>query len=242
MSDALISQFQEELAHYNIACDETAARLMVGHLELLFVKNETLNLTRITKPSEAVTLHLVDSLLPLATRALREHHTQRFLDMGTGGGFPGIPFGIMTKAEGTLIDSVGKKVAAVSEFISALGLSNLAACHDRVEDFARSLDRPYDVVLARAVAQANVLVEYASPLLAKGGYLVIEKGRPSDEEITCAKRAAKLCGLSLVSRDQFELPRELGHREVLIFEKTHRATLKLPRKTGLAKKEPLGCA
>ena len=145
----------------------------------------------------------------------------------------------MTGARGTLIDSVGKKVSAVNEFIGHLGLSNIRARHIRAEDLARE-NELFDAVFARAVAQSNVLVEYAAPLLSNGGHCVLEKANISTDELDAAKRAARICGLSLVSRETFELPRSHGHREIIVFEKRSKPQIKLPRRTGEAKQSPLG--
>ena len=70
--------------------------------------------------------------------------------------------------------------------------------------------------------------------------LIIEKGRPDDQELREASAAAKICGLEYVSRETFALPRELGHREILLFKKTGKPSIKLPRRNGLAKTSPLG--
>lgn len=239
LSQALVTQLLSELSDYGISCNTRQASLLIHHLLLVIEKNKVVNLTRITDPENAVTLHVVDSLLPLASRMSLLAPESRYVDIGTGAGFPGIPLGIMTGAKGTLIDSVGKKVFAVNEFAGCLGLSNVRALHIRAEDLARE-DEHYNAVFARAVAQSNVLVEYASPLLSHGGYCVLEKANISDDELVAARRAAHICALSLVSRETFELPRGLGHREILVFEKTGRPKVKLPRRTGEAKMKPLG--
>lgn len=236
----LVTQVMSELGSFGIDCPEDKATKLVGHLELLIEKNKVVNLTRIVDPSSAVTLHVVDSLLPLACQDVRLEAASTFLDIGTGGGFPGIPLGVMTGAHGLLVDSVGKKVKAVNEFISELGVDGLGARHTRVEELAHELPGSQDFVFARAVAQSNVLIEYATPLLRRDGLLVIQKARPEIEELTCAERAAKLCGLSLVSRETFELRDGLGHREILMYRKTSKSKIKLPRRVGLATKEPLG--
>lgn len=163
-----------------------------------------------------------------------------YVDMGTGAGFPGIPLGILTPMRGVLVDSVGKKVNACSEFINQLALdSSLRAVHARLEDFAVENKGQYDFVFARALAPLDVLVEYGSPLLHRGGHLVFSKGHTSDEEIANADYTASLCGVSCVSRETFELPSAYGHREVFIFEKISKAKIKLPRKNGEARRNPL---
>lgn len=240
MTDDLVQQLIDELADFGISCDQLQAQLMIRHLELLIERNKVVNLTRITSPYESVTLHLVDSLLPLSSEVFSVGENDRFLDLGTGGGFPGIPFGVMTGAHGVLVDSVGKKVDAVNSFIDALGLKRLSAIHTRIEDYALTHGGSQNVVLARAVAQTNVLVEYAAPLLSRGGLLLVQKGRPNQNEIEAGVRAGELCGMSLVSRETFELPRGLGHRELFVFKKVGKPKLHLPRKVGVAKRDPLG--
>lgn len=240
MNQALQDQLRSELDGFGIPCDERTAKTLLAHLDLVIEKNRVMNLTRITDPVEAVTLHVVDSLLPLALPEVSLGELDHLMDMGTGAGFPGIPLTVVTGCQATLVDSVGKKVVAVQEFAEALGLSSVTAVHARLEDLARTMLRSQSHVVARAVAQTNVLIEYATPFLADNGLLVVEKGRPTDEELGAASRAAVLCGLESVSRETFELPRDLGHREVLLYRKTGKAKIRLPRRVGDAKRAPLG--
>lgn len=237
---ARTDQLVSELAGYGIVISTEQADKLVSYLQLIIEKNKVVNLTRITDPVDAVTLHLVDSLLPLACKELVIGSESQFLDMGTGAGFPGVPFAVATGARGLLVDSVRKKVDAVSEFCKTLGLSSITTRHARLEELARDIPLSQNTVLARAVARTNVLLEYATPFLTMGGQLVVEKGRPEDEELEEADRAARLCGMKLVSRETFELPRELGHREILIYKKVGKPQIRLPRKNGMARQQPLG--
>lgn len=240
MHDALVDQLCEELLAYQIPCGRDAASTLVSYLELVIEKNKVLNLTRITTPRDAVTLHLVDSLLPLCISGLGLSETSTLLDMGTGAGFPGVPLMVLTGAKATLVDSVGKKVVAVNEFLERLSLARGEGVHARLEDLALERPNSQTHVIARAVAKANVLIEYATPFLTKDGVLIIEKGRPDEQELREASAAAKICGLEYVSRETFALPRDLGHREILLFKKTGKPSIKLPRRNGLAKTSPLG--
>lgn len=240
MDQALVRQLADELSDYGIDVREEQAILLVRYLELVIEKNKVVNLTRITKPAEAVTLHLVDSLLPLSSDHLHLDEGTSLLDMGTGAGFPGVPVAVLTGARSTLVDSVRKKTDAVSEFVHELGIENVIARHARLEDLAREMPASQDVVFARALARTNILMEYATPFLRKKGLLVVEKARPDDDELSEAQRAAKICGFELVSRETSELPHDLGHREILFYEKVHEARIKLPRRVGLARTQPLG--
>lgn len=240
VDEHLVEQLIDELSQFGISLTREQAQMLVSYLGLVIEKNKVVNLTRITNPSEAVTLHLVDSLLPLASNSLHVDESSKVLDMGTGAGFPGVPVAVVTGAQALLVDSVRKKTDAVSEFAAVLGLGNVSTQHARLEELAKDLTFSQDVVFARAVARTNVLIEYATPFLSQNGVLVVEKGRPEDDEITEAEKAATLCGLSLVSRETFELPHDFGHREILIYKKVGKSKIKLPRRTGLAKSQPLG--
>ena len=166
----------------------------------------------------------------------------RVLDMGTGGGFPGIPVACSTEAEVTLLDSVGKKISACNEFVVELNLgARVHGVHSRLEDFAKfKAERgSYDFVLARALASLDVLLEYATPLCRMGGFVVLSKGTPDAEELAHAEVTADICGIRLVSRETFELPENHGHREFYVYQKVRPSRVKLPRKNGEARKNPL---
>lgn len=235
-----VADLARELIGYcsqlDLDLDLSDAELCVRHLLMVNQVNQYMNLTRISDIHEALVLHVVDSLS--LTRDL-PIEPERFLDMGTGAGFPGIPFAIYTGCEGVLLDSVGKKINAVDAFIAELGLDTLAAVHDRCESYASKHASEFDIVFARAVGQMNLIVEYATPFIEEDGYLVMAKANPSDEERRIADKTAELCGLELVGVDAFDLPCELGHRTVYLYQKVSKPRVKLPRAVGLAKKQPL---
>ena len=229
----------EYVNDYCIPLTEDQARLMVAHLDLVIEKNKVVNLTRITEPAEGLVLHCLDSLMPLTFILSQIGSQDVVLDVGTGAGFPGIPLAIATGAH-AVIDSVGKKVNAVNDFAAVLGLDNVEALHVRAEELALERPESFSYVFARAVAQSNVLVEYAAPLLKKNGLLVLEKANPTEDELAAANRAAKICGMKFVSRETCELPNGLGHREILQYQKVAKSKIKLPRLNGMAKNQPLG--
>lgn len=235
-----VADLARELIGYcsqlDLDLDLSDAELCVRHLLMVNQVNQYMNLTRISDIHEALVLHVVDSLS--LTRDL-PIEPERFLDMGTGAGFPGIPFAIYTGCEGVLLDSVGKKVNAVDAFIAELGLDTVSAVHDRCESYASKHASEFDIVFARAVGQMNLIVEYATPFIEEDGYLVMAKANPSDEERRIADKTAELCGLELVGVDEFDLPCELGHRTVFLYQKVSKPRVKLPRAVGLAKKQPL---
>lgn len=231
----------ELAAPYSIELDEQECALMLKHLDLLVETNKVMNLTRITEPIDAIVRHVIDSLLILPTaQRFGMERGKSFVDMGTGGGFPGIPLGITSGMDGLLIDSVQKKISAVTSFIEHLGMSDqLEAKACRAEELAKERFEDFDMVTARAVAELNVLVEYASPLLTRGGYLIVSKARIQDEEIYAGDKTAHIVGLKRVSRETYELPYDTGHREIIAYQKVAKSRVKLPRGTGMAKHKPL---
>ena len=238
--DATQELLIDELKNYSISCTPDQATLLLKHLDLVIEKNRDLNLTRIDSVEDGIYLHIIDSLLasPLLMPCSQ---TVRILDLGTGGGYPGIPLAIHTGAQVTMIDSVQKKAHAVDEFVSKLGLSESCEVLPlRSEDVAKQNPESFDNVVARAVAQTNVLIEYAAPLLKTGGALVALKAQTSHEEIETASRAAELCGMEIVSRETFELPKAYGSREIIYIRKNTEPKIKLPRRPGMATKRPLG--
>ncbi|MEC4184494.1 16S rRNA (guanine(527)-N(7))-methyltransferase RsmG [Adlercreutzia sp. R21] len=208
------------------------------YLDLVLEANKTINLTRITNRDEAEVLHLEDSLVGLDE--VNEAPAGLYGDLGSGGGFPGVPLALATGRETVLVDSVKKKMAVVSQLIDQLGLSNqITTCDDRIEDLA--LDRPgsFSVLTARALSRLVSLLELSSPLLVRGGRLVCYKAQVSDEELNEALAVQDLLGMKLISERKTLLSDGETARTILVFEKMARARLKLPRRVGAAQKTPL---
>lgn len=228
--------------------------LVVRHLQLMLELNATTNLTSVRNPVKALVLHALDSLLfarvmtelGIVSASLGEEvgtsrdFSVRCLDMGTGGGFPGIPLACVLPMNVTLLDSVGKKVSACSDFVRELGLDGrVRAVHERLEEFGQMERRGFDVVVARALASLDVLIEYAEPLVVVGGYLIFSKGTPGVQELEDVQYVSKLCGFKLVSRETSDLPYEMGTRTFFVYKKVAVSGVKLPRKVGEARKHPL---
>lgn len=231
-----VRKLQRLTAGCSIELDGEQARVCVEHLLYVLQVNSYINLTRITSVDEALTLHIIDSLLFCS---YAPEDASRFLDMGTGAGFPGIPFHVVSGCSGVLLDSVSKKVQAVSCIVDRLGLDGLEMVHDRLESYASAERGGFDVVLARALAPLPTLVEYGAPFLSKGGLLIVSKGTPSEDEVASGDEVARLCGLERVETSELSLPEDLGHRTMLVYERVGNSKVQLPRAVGMAKKSPL---
>ena len=229
----------ELLHNYGIDSTELQRKQLLRHIELLIEINERLNLTRITSIDDALILHILDSLLPLKVCDEFISCNRNYIDIGTGGGFPGLPLAIMSNNKTLLVDSIGKKVNAVQSMINEIGLEEKVKAEKlRAEEIPNTYKQKFDFVTFRAVAKTNILLEYAEPFLALQGTLIVMKANVNEIELQNASQAAKIFGYENVSRETFELPNDFGHREILLYKKVTRSKIKLPRKPGMAKTNP----
>lgn len=227
---------------YSLGFSQHQLLLVMHHLYLMYQKNAFINLTSIRTMPDGLILHSLDSLLfaKVIDEYIALDSYALALDMGTGGGFPGIPLAAVSNFNVELLDSVGKKVNACNEFVEEMGLEDrVHASHARLEEFVKETGRVFDIVTARALAKLDVLIEYAEPYVKRGGYLFFGKANPDAQEIRDAKMVAKICGFVIVSRETFELPENFGHREIVVLRKISKSKVRLPRKNGEAKKNPL---
>jgi len=178
-------------------------------------------------------------LLPLKVCNEFISGTHNYIDIGTGGGFPGLPLAIMSDNKTLLVDSIGKKINAVQSMIDEIGLNERVRAEKlRAEEIPNTYKQKFDFVTFRAVAKTNILLEYAEPFLAPQGTLIVMKANVDEIELQDASQAAEIFGYKNVSRETFELPNNLGHREILLYKKVAKSKIKLPRKTGVAKSNP----
>jgi 16S rRNA (guanine527-N7)-methyltransferase len=141
-----------------------------------------INLTAITDPTEMAVKHYLDSLAPAPWLP---EDPPRLLDMGTGGGFPGIPLKIYCKSMPvTLMDASRKKTNFLKHVVRMLGLQEVEVIQTRVEDM--SSRSSYDIIVSRAVSNISELCKMASPLLAPDGTIISFLGKEADSELDLA--------------------------------------------------------
>lgn len=159
--------------------DTDKQKKIQAYLDLVIEKNKELNLTRIETREKGMLLHIEDSL-----SCIDEFTSQDgpFLDIGTGGGFPGVPLAIASGRTGVLIDSVQKKARAVQEMIDELNLSNMIQVRGiRSEELALEVGEKFHTVIARAVSSLPTVLELATPLLVPHGEFIALRGRKIKE-------------------------------------------------------------
>ena len=139
----------------------------------------------------------------------------KLLDIGSGGGFPGIPLKIaIPELDVTLLDSVGKKVKAMNHFVESIGLENIRAIQDRAENLAKNPDHKwrYDIVVSRATAYITDILFWSVPFLTKSGRILLYK-MPWEDEMRDIGQACKKYRLKLTG----ELEYELGGKARIIY-------------------------
>jgi 16S rRNA (guanine527-N7)-methyltransferase len=197
--------------------------------------------TTVSKPEQAVDIHVADSLSGLEIPDVRA--ASWIADIGSGAGFPGLVLAVaLPRARVDMIESVSRKCAVIDRLTHAAGLDNeiVRAMPMRAEERASWGGREaYDVVTARAVGPLPVLVEYASPLVALGGVFVAWKGaRDADEEARGAKAAVEV-GLEPEAVVEVQPWPEARDRHLVVYRKVSPAPERFPRRPGMAAKRPL---
>ncbi len=208
------------------------------YAERLVRWNEHVNLTAITEPDDIVIKHFIDSLYPL--RFIHMEKGKKLIDVGTGGGFPGLPLLIANpELEVNFVDSIGKKLGFIKDVLRNTGLIGQAT-HIRAEEIGRDAEHreSYDFATARAVAPLNVLCEYCLPLVKVGGFFVSLKGSTGNEELHQARTAIKTLGGALEQFEEYTLPNG-DKRTLIIIKKISQTPTKYPRKSKKIDTRPL---
>ena len=209
--------------------------------EYILEWNEKINVTAIRDSKEFMIKNIEDSL---ELSKLPEYAAAKeIMDMGTGGGFPGLPLA-MTSPEKNflLVDSIGKKLKVIDDVCGRLGIKNVKTLHQRAEDLNKN--KKFDLVTSRAVANLSTLSEYCLPFVKIGGYFIAFKTEDSLEEIEAAKKAIDILGgkiektVKYTEIDSNVSPDNSGHLFVVI-KKEKETPPAYPRKAGEPSKKPL---
>jgi 16S rRNA (guanine527-N7)-methyltransferase len=206
--------------------------------------NQSLNLTRITEPNDFWEKHLWDSLVGIASFLQTPEESQHFkvIDIGTGGGFPGLPIAIVRSDWSvTLLDSTQKKVAFLQHVQTSLDLKHITAIAGRAEVIGHDLNHrhQYDLACIRAVGGASVCAEYALPLLKTGGFAILYRGQWTPEEAAQLAHAVQILGGTIERIESVEIPLSKGVRHLVYLRKQKPTPNTFPRAIGIPAKAPL---
>jgi 16S rRNA (guanine527-N7)-methyltransferase len=210
-----------------------------GHVRLLLAWNRAINLTAIRDPADAARAHVVDSLS--AAGLLRGRGVNRLVDLGSGGGFPGLPLAIgLPVQQALLVDSIGKKVRFLETAIGALDLGDRVGTYvGRAEELSAgpSHREAWPAVVVRAVATMPDLVELCFPLLERGGVLVAWKRGDIDAELAAAERAVAAMGGGALETHSVQVRSVHGHR-LVVATKHGQTPLQFPRDPAVRRRVP----
>ncbi|ODN29655.1 16S rRNA (guanine(527)-N(7))-methyltransferase RsmG [Fervidobacterium thailandense] len=214
---------------------ETSEKLELVRRYLDRIINAPLNLTAFRDLQEAFTHLYIDSVLAVKPHDLGEC----FLDVGTGGGVPGVFLAIEFGKRGLLIDSVCKKVEYVRRVCEELGITNVTTMCIRAEDLKNSGNyfESFDSAVCRAVASLATVLELTVPYVKLGGRVLIYKGPGYTEELGNSVNAMKELGVKLSDVRCYSIQGK--DRYLLVFEKIANTPEKYPRRAGIPEKRPI---
>jgi 16S rRNA (guanine527-N7)-methyltransferase len=224
------------------------------YYEELVAWNERINLTAITEYETVQTRHFLDSLTLASPRLRGDDPAKPFkmagaalIDIGAGGGFPGLPLKILyPDLKLTLVDSVGKKTGVLEDIAKKLGFDDVRVVNGRAEELGQAPEHreKYRVATGRAVAAWPVLAEYCLPLIHPGGLFIAPKKGDLKTELKNSPAVAKLLGGKIRPTPEFSLPGDSdaaeNKRRLIVTEKPNHTPRTYPRRTGLPSKQPLG--
>lgn len=211
-----------------------------NYKELLQEWNEKINITTIIEDEGIDIKHFLDSLTLLSLDLF--NGKKSLIDIGTGGGFPGIPLKIMKdNLEVTLLDSLNKRIIFLDEVIKKLELKGIYALHGRAEELSRKKEyrEKYDIAVSRAVASLDTLSEYCLPFVRVGGHFIAMKGPDMEEELEASEKAIEVLGGKIVDSKIVRLPQSHIKHSLIVIEKIKQTAQKYPRGGGKPRKNPL---
>ena len=201
----MITKLTSLLKAAGISLSDQQKAQLVAYVGLLDKWNKAYNLTSVRDPQQMLVRHILDSIV-VAPHLKGE----RFIDVGTGPGLPGIPLAIvLPQAHFTLLDSLGKRVRFLRQVQHELGLTNVAPVQSRVEEFPS--EPPFDGVISRAFASLQDMVSWCHHLPSAQGCFYALKGVRPDEEI-----ASLPAGFRLVSVNALNVPELDGERHLVV--------------------------
>lgn len=232
--------FQRIFEGLQIEYSKTKASQLTGYMDGILERNRFINLTAITEKAEFLQKHYIDSLLCVGSEEFK--NSSLIIDVGTGGGFPGVPLAIaFPEKQFVLIDSLNKRIKIIDELCRELRISNVSAIHGRAEELARRKDMRecFDLCVSRAVANMSTLSEYCLPFVKVGGSFIAYKGPDYAKELHDASKALKTLGGKVAREEIPDFQGDSYDHRLIYISKVSKTGAKYPRKAGTPSKEPI---
>ncbi|ELH2705458.1 16S rRNA (guanine(527)-N(7))-methyltransferase RsmG [Salmonella enterica subsp. enterica serovar Agona] len=203
----MLNKLSRLLADASISLTDHQKTLLAAYVDMLHKWNKAYNLTSVRDPNEMLVRHILDSIVVAPYL-----QGQRFIDVGTGPGLPGIPLAIvLPDAHFTLLDSLGKRVRFLRQVQHELKLENITPVQSRVEAYPS--EPPFDGVISRAFASLNDMVSWCHHLPGEKGRFYALKGQLPGDEI-----ASLPDNFSVESVEKLRVPQLEGERHLVIIK------------------------
>lgn len=218
-------QFIIEIKKLGINITDEMFLKLKKYYDLLVSCNEKVNLTAIIKEEDVYLKHFYDSLTLIKAVDLTKKLT--LCDVGTGAGFPGLVLKIVfPNLSITLVDSLEKRIKFLDQVINELDLKDITTIHSRIEDL--KCCEKFDLVVSRAVAKINILLELLCQLPKVNGYVLLMKGNIT-EELKESNNAINKLNYKLINTVSFTLPIENSERNIVVLQKIQATNSLYPR-------------
>ena len=230
----MLTTLQNGLPQLGLELPEEICKTLCAFGEGVVKQNEVMNLTAITEPTAVAKLHLLDSLTLLTMADLKG---KKLIDVGCGAGFPGVPTKIACpEVKLTLLDSLGKRMNWLEEFLPTLGVA-AEYVTARAEEAVTTRREQYDYATSRAVARLNILLELTAPYVKVGGAVLAMKGAAAKEELQESQGAIRKLGLKVEKVQEF--PIDGTAHTVILLRKIAHTPPQYPRRYAKIKQAPL---
>lgn len=239
------SEIQETLFSMHIKCSPGELEQMMRFLELITKQNTRANITGTKEKEKILNRHFFDCLSAYSyfiDGQKNKRVTRTLLDVGSGGGLPGILLSIFIKDYSVyLLDSRKKATDFLEETIKILGLGNTLVISGRAEEIAHDpgYREKFDLVTARAVSKTIILAELSLPFCKIGGKVMFYKSRKSLEEIKEAEDTINILGGKIENIYEISTPFLKEYRALIVLKKVSSSLYKYPRKYAKMIKTPL---
>jgi len=205
--------------------------------------NNKINLTRLIDGDDYWVSQVFDSIWPFKAFPNINFDKKKFLDIGSGCGFPGLAYAITCpNSEIYLIDSSKKKTDALKSLIKEINFSNnIHIINDRIENIAHqsSMRNSFNIVTTRAVSNPSTVSEYILPMLKKEGIGILYCGKWNDEESKNLRKTLEILDGKFKEKKMILLPRSKGTRNIILIQPKNFCPEIYPRKVGKPEKNPL---
>jgi 16S rRNA (guanine527-N7)-methyltransferase len=235
----MISYLEKGLEELGIGYDSEKIELLNLYLSEIIKWNKVINITAIEDEKDIIIKHFLDSI---ASAKFINYAHKKVIDIGTGAGFPGLPLKIMfPQMEITFLDSSKKKMMVLDSICKSLGIQQVNIFSDNIESAAHNTihRERYDLVVCRALANFNILLEYGIPFIQVHGRLVVYKGPNINEEVDNSAKALDNMKAIIAEKHEIILPFSDYKRTIVEVEKVWITDTKYPRRNGIPKKRPL---